>query len=42
MAPELRYSALEKAISMNRVEILEVLLSQEKPENDSRMKKRET
>lgn len=27
MAPELRYSALEKAISMNRVEILEVLLS---------------
>lgn len=42
IAPELRYSALEKAIQFNRVEILEILLTQDKPESDYRMKKRES
>ncbi len=40
MSPELRFSALERAFALNRLEIIEVLLSQDKPENEYRMPKR--
>ena len=40
MSPELRFSTLERAFALNRLEIIEVLLSQDKPENEYRMPKR--
>jgi len=39
--PDYQFSALELAISLNRVEILDILLSQNQPESDYRMKKRD-
>lgn len=41
LAPELRFTSLEMAIANNRLEILEILLNQDKPENEHRMKKKE-
>ncbi|CDW79015.1 nad(+) adp-ribosyltransferase-3 [Stylonychia lemnae] len=40
MGPELRYSALDRAVQLNRLDILEILLDQSKPENEFRMKKK--
>ena len=42
IAPETTYSALETAIKLNRVDILETLLSQDKDESDYRGKKHDT
>ncbi len=39
LAPETYYSALETAIKLNRVDILETLLSQDKDESEYRGKK---
>ena len=42
IAPETTYSALETAIKLNRADILETLLSQDKDESDYRGKKHDT
>ena len=41
ISPEVTTTALDAAIRFNRVDILETLLGQDKPENENRFPKRE-